>query len=157
MNRTVASSIVMILACAAHSGASSALEPVRIEHHATPALGEFTATGAIEDEGLATRDEALFAAIGSPTVGAGQFVYTFHGQLGSLTVRLQWLLTATEVPSIGHVDGRWVVISGTGAYAGLRGQGDYVATLDFLAMTRDAVFTGRLHCAEGRLAGLKIT
>ena len=137
--------VVALLVASAGSASAGMPRAVTIAHHATPTSGNFIASGAINEVGTVTREEAQFTAVNSPTVGTGQFVYTFHGQAGSLTVRLQWLLTATDVPSIGHVDGRWVVIDGTGAYSGMQGAGDYSATIDFVLMQRDAVFSGQVH------------
>ncbi len=69
---------------------------------------------------------------------------TFHGAQGSITVLLQTLLTPTEIPWILHEDGEWVVASGTGAYASLRGRGSFTATLNFLTGVT-SVFTGEVH------------
>ena len=133
------------VALSASPAAAVTPRDVTITNHSVPGSGTFVATGAIADFGDVIRDDAKFTAVGSPTVGTGQFTYTFVGRAGTFTVRLQWLLTATDDPTLGHIDGRWNLAGGTGAYAGLRGEGDYIATIDFIQMFRDAVFTGQLH------------
>jgi hypothetical protein len=78
-------------------------------------------------------------------VGTAQYVRTFIGQSGSLTIQLESMIRPTDVPSLWHEEGHWVVLSGTGAFAGLAGQGTEAGTRDFAAQSLDVVYTGQLH------------
>lgn len=139
--------LIPSLLCALVASPASAVTPrdVTITAHSVPGSGTFVSAGAIADTGAVIRDDAQFTAVNSPTVGTGQFTYTFVGRAGTFTLRLQWLLTATDDPTLGHIDGRWNLTRGTGAYAGLRGEGDYTATIDFVHMFRDDVYAGQVH------------
>src|SRR5437867_2287459 len=113
-------------------------QAVTITQHSSrgcPTPCTFVATGAISDSGFVTLDDEHDGALPSPVVGTAHVIRTFHGQAGTLTIRLETLLTLTAVPSIGQEQGRWVVVDGTGAYAGLSGEGKETGTRDFAAQT----------------------
>jgi hypothetical protein len=110
-----------------------------------PASCVFAATGAITDAGTVTTDFVRASALGSPTVGTAQYVKTFHGQAGSLTIRLESMITGTDDPTLFDEQGHWVIVSGTGAYSGLLGQGDESGVRDFANQSLDAVYTGQVH------------
>ena len=116
-----------------------------VQHSALNGPSTFVASGAISDAGNVTLDDGHASAIPSPVVGVAHLTRTYHGALGSLTLRLQTVLTATDVPWIWAEQGRWVIESGTGAYAGLRGTGLEEGARDFIAQTLDATFTGNVH------------
>lgn len=137
---------------AASAGPVAATQPqdVLIEAHTergcpTPASCIFTATGAITDSGTVTLDFVRATALPSPTVGTAQYVRTFHGQAGSLTILLNSMITFTDDPTLADEQGHWLIVSGTGAYAGLLGQGTESGVRDFVNQSLDAAYTGQVH------------
>ena len=136
----------------ANPGAAAAVQPeaVSIEAHSvrgcpTSTSCLFVASGAINDSGVISTDSFKATALSSPVVGTAQYVRTFIGQSGSLTIQLESMIRPTDVPSLWHEEGHWVVLSGTGAFAGLAGQGSEAGTRDFAAQSLDVVYTGQLH------------
>ena len=105
----------------------------------------FIATGAIEDSGTITLDFVRATALPSPTVGTAQYVRTFNGQAGSFTILLNSMITGTDNPALADERGHWLIVSGTGAYADLLGQGTESGIRDFVNQSLDAVYTGQVH------------
>jgi hypothetical protein len=137
---------------AAVTGPAAATQPqdVSIEAHTVrdcpgPGSCVFVATGAITDSGTVTTDFVRATALPSPTVGTAQYVRTFHGQLGSLTILLNSRITATNDPTLWDELGHWLIVSGSGAYSGLLGQGEESGIRDFANQSLDAVYTGQVH------------
>ena len=142
--------LVGLLAAVAGPLAATQPQDVSIEAHTergcpAPASCIFVATGAINDAGTVTLDFVRATALPSPTVGTAQYVRTFHGQAGSLTIRLNSMLTGTDDPTLADEQGHWVIVSGTGAYSGLLGQGEESGVRDFANQSLDAVYTGQIH------------
>jgi opacity protein-like surface antigen len=79
----------------------------------------WTSTGAFVDAG-SLADAGAFTAGSSSTFHTNR-LYT--GSDGSFTVRADVRLIPTSDPSVLDVEGRWAVLSGTGAYARLHGAG----------------------------------
>ena len=111
----------------------------------TPASCVFVATGAITDGGTVTTDSVQATALGSPIVGTAQYVRTFHGVAGSLTIRLNSMIAGTDDPTLFDEQGHWVIVSGTGAYSKLLGEGQESGIRDFTNQSLDAVYTGQVH------------
>jgi len=137
---------------ATSTGPVAAIQPedVSIDAHTErdcpgPAACVFTATGAITDFGTVTTDFVRATALPSPTVGTAQYVKTFHGQAGSLTILLNSRITSTNDPTLWNEQGHWLILSGTGAYARLLGQGEESGIRDFAKQSLDAVYTGQIH------------
>lgn len=105
----------------------------------------FVATGAIDDSGTVSSVLLIAAALPAPVVGTAQWLKTFEGQKGSFTIRLQSLVTfvgdSLQAPETGH----WVLVDGTGVYAGLLGQGAESGIRDYGAQSLDAILTGQVH------------
>jgi hypothetical protein len=110
-----------------------------------PSACVFTATGAINDDGTTTTRLVHAGALPSPTVGTAQYVKTFNGQAGSLTIHLDSMVTATNDPTLAEEQGHWVIVSGTGAYSGLVGQGEESGIRDYANNSLDAEYTGQVH------------
>jgi hypothetical protein len=96
--------------------------------------GTFTAEGAIEDEGTIDFTEDLSrafarAAFGAPTFGIVRAAEHFAGQKGIFDLQTLTKFTLTEVPNVRSVEGTWSVLSGTGDYATLHGQGEITGTI----------------------------
>jgi len=62
----------------------------------------FSMSGTLTDSGTVTLDDEHDGATPSPVVGTAHVIRTMHGQLGSLTVRLQTLLQPTADPVLFH-------------------------------------------------------
>src|ERR687898_1069604 len=93
--------------------------------------GTFVSAGAVNDAGPATATFTLVPASGGCGTLAGTHVFT--GSAGTLSVHTQALACPfpPTTPPRSFVRGEWEVVGGTGAYAGLRGQGRIFATGDF--------------------------
>ncbi len=100
------------------------------------AAGTFSMTGLISDTG--TCSEVFFMA-DDTTHG----VKTLVGSAGTIIIGYQALLTWT--PTTGTAAGKWVIVSGTGAYEKLHGVGDAYAELDLGDFTLWATYTGKAH------------
>jgi hypothetical protein len=113
----------------------------RVDLNTQPATGAWTATGRIADSG--TLFEPVLDAVG---VGSLQLHIerVFVGGQGSITIRIQSSLTGFA-QGIASFTGHWVVISGTGAYADLHGEGLRTATADVNAGIVTETLTGDVH------------
>jgi hypothetical protein len=107
------------------------------------AVGTFNASGLFADTGSAT--EVFFTADGSI-----HGVKTLVGDQGTITIRFQANLT-WKSDGTGEANGRYVIVSGTGAYAKLHGVGTTHATLSLDCIVPDcppnieAHYTGTGH------------
>ena len=101
------------------------------------AAGTFEATGLFTDAGKAS--EVFFIADG--TIHG---VKTLVSAAGTVTIRFQAQLTWTG-PTTGVAEGRFVIVSGTGAYLKLHGVGETYAELDLAAYHILARYTGTAH------------
>ena len=110
-----------------------------------PAGCTFAMSGVLTDSGPITTEFLRATALPSPVVGTAQYVRTFHGQQGSLTIRLESRITAGDEPFLVDEVGHWVLVSGTGAYDGLVGQGTEAGIRNFATNSLDAVYSGRVH------------
>jgi hypothetical protein len=150
LTSAVLSAIVALALAAPAPVPATQPQDVAIEAHTErdcprPASCVFAATGAITDFGTVTTNFVLAGALGSPIVGTAQYVKTFHGQAGSLSIRLNSMITGTDDPMLFDEQGHWVIVSGSGAYSGLLGQGDESGVRDFANQSLDAVYTGQIH------------
>ena len=98
-----------------------------------PFTGTWTATGALADSGTLVEPSVNF-------VGNGQLHIerVFTGTQGTITIRIQSTLVGP-----GTFTGYWVVVSGTGAYANLHGEGLRAATINAGIVTE--TLTGDVH------------
>jgi len=88
------------------------------------ATGSFSACCAISDKGVAEGQVTSFTQSGD--VGRFTATNTFHGSDGTIEISLD----GSTGPLSGGVhlaEGTWLVVSGTGAYAGMRGHGKFTA------------------------------
>lgn len=125
-------------------------EPVSIRVHMergcpAPDSCTFSASGAINDQGIVVADSIKAFALPSPVVGTAQYVRTFIGELGSITTRLESRIQPTDDPAVWHEEGRWVVVSATGMYAELDGWGNETGTRNFGIQSLDTAYTGYLR------------
>ena len=116
-----------------------------VQHSGLNGPNTFVATGAINDLGAVVLDSVRATALPSPVVGTAHYIRTYYGAEGTLTLQMQTLLQATEVPWLWAETGHWVIVEGTGAYAGLQGAGEESGIRDFSTQTLVAVFEGKVH------------
>jgi hypothetical protein len=116
--------------------------------------GTFNATDGISDTGTYTFAEDLrryftFGGIGAPTFGIVRSVQFFVGADGTFDLQNVIKFAVTDQPGVFSVTGTWTVLSGTGAYARLRGQGQLTGVIDASDRpeTFDFTFTGTVHFA----------
>ncbi len=96
---------------------------------ATHASGTFVACCAVNDSGTATADVTSFVPKRNGDEARFEATETFAGSQGTFTVALRG--TTGPLSSPNHIArGRWSVTGGTGAYAGLRGDGRFTAVTD---------------------------
>jgi len=105
----------------------------------------FTATGAIDDHGVIKLESVQAHALPSPVVGTAQYVRTFIGTKGSLTIRLESRIRPTDDPAVAREEGRWVVVSATGSYASLNGWGSESGSFNFETASLDVTYVGYVH------------
>ena len=104
--------------------------------------GTFSASGAVADSGTFTADLVAFGAGRSPMVGTGHYLVVFNGEKDSLTLRAQVVFRPTADPLVFEDVGRWVIVGGSGAYAGLHGEGTLAGVVDFRAGTATSTWQG---------------
>jgi hypothetical protein len=104
---------------------------------ADSAAGFFWTSGQFEDGG----DASEVFRIAADTIHGTK---TLVGEYGTITVNFQAQLTWTG-PTTGVAEGRWVIVSGTGAYEKLHGVGDTYAELDLATYTLWARYSGKTH------------
>ncbi|HEU5166869.1 MAG TPA: hypothetical protein VFU29_15070 [Chitinophagaceae bacterium] len=106
----------------------------------------FIASGAFNDAGTIIISDFLHEnALYSPVVGTFQWTRTFIGEHGSITIRLQSSVHVPEEPCVLNEAGHWIIIAGTGDYAGLQGEGDESGIRNPCESKLDAVYNGLVH------------
>jgi hypothetical protein len=97
----------------------------------TTQAGTFTSAGAVNDAGSAT---ATFSVVPhGPGRGLLTGTHVFTGSAGTITVETRAVVAPFPPPNPprSYAIGKWRVVGGTGAYAGLKGGGHIAATADF--------------------------
>jgi hypothetical protein len=103
----------------------------------------FIASGAINDAGTTIVSDFIHEnALYSPVVGTFQWTRTFIGAHGSITIRLQSSVHIPDAPCMLNEDGHWIIISATGDYEGLQGEGDESGIRNYCESKLDAVYKG---------------
>ena len=149
---SIAVAAVSLVVVGAAGPSASAAEPADVVIVAHTERGcpqpdscTFSASGAIVDAGLVAGVLVHAGAPNSPVTGTAQYDVALHGANGTLTVRLQARLSLTDVPWQLREEGEWVVVAGTGAYAGARGQGRTIGIRDYALQSLDLTYTGRVQ------------
>jgi hypothetical protein len=109
---------LVVLALVPAALPASATEAVTIETERQGfGSGTFSASGAIADAGTFT--------VQTPRGSPRNLITTetYVGDLGTFTLKRRISVTPTDDPNVRAVEGTWVMIDGTGAYAGLEGEG----------------------------------
>jgi hypothetical protein len=127
----------------ASTASAAAPQAVVIESTVTEFTPDFEGTwqssGVIADSGSFTEPFVRFtgSTLHSPVVQAFQAVLVFTGTQGTITVRQQVTFTAEAS------NGVWEVLSGSGAYQGVTGQG----TFEFV-FPNSLTFTGVMNLSR---------
>ena len=107
-----------------------------------PVPGTFSTSGAFADYGTLITEQRTTSALPSPFGVVTHLVLLFEGQQGTFTLRTQIIETVTNDPNIFADDGVWVIISGTGLYANLRGTGKIDGTVNDATNLITRIYTG---------------
>ncbi len=105
------------------------------------ATGTFAITGGFADSGQATE---TFTITGPAVDG----LKTVTGSQGTMTLHFAGTLAPTDNPDVMRVTGTWNLVSGTGAYSGITGQGTLDTTLNVKTGALHAVYTGTADVAS---------
>jgi hypothetical protein len=95
----------------------------------TSAAGTFVASGAVRDSGTVTVPEVTVVPLGNQDDGRLSGTEIYEGTLGTITTTFSGVAGPLTSP---HPAGRGTfrIVDGTGAYAGLRGQGTFAVVVD---------------------------
>jgi hypothetical protein len=127
----VLASVIVIVPIAA-SGDSAQRLYLGMSLHLTgqdTSAGTFVASGAVADSGTAAVDHLRISPIGNSGQGALSGVETYTGQLGTIVTRFEgnaFPLTSPHEVGLGHFE----ILSGTGQYLGLSGDGIFPIVVD---------------------------
>lgn len=138
MRRTFMNLAVSLIALGALTPPALAANPADFEVNVdfniyTEAVNHWRATGAIEDEGTIKHSHsevfkgATAAVTDTPQGAKGTFTWTFHSSFTE----------DPKFPGLLRRSGGWRMLSGTGEYEGISGQGNLTGTVNLI--------TGQLH------------
>jgi hypothetical protein len=113
--------------------------------------GSFSATGTFTDSGSLSSDQfRIKDALGHTALTTAERTWDFSGQSGSFTIATQDVVTFSG--ACAAIDGTWVVVSGTGAYASLHGAGKLSGTVCVVAFPSAAgnwTYRGAVNLGSG--------
>jgi hypothetical protein len=145
VKRIVMPGVILVTALIAYGPVAEASPPapvaITIEQQLTgptSAAGTFTAVGAFSDSGEYVEDFSLRPS------GTIQGTKTLTSQRGTMTLRSVAKLVFTG-PTTAVAEGRWVIVSGTGDFSRLHGQGSVTVSVDFATGTAVAIHEGEAH------------
>jgi len=155
---TSAMAIVFVLALTLAAGAVPAQAAPRSfvltadmqERGNNSADGTFTITGEFSDSGRVTETYKL----DGPTVDG---VKTINGSKGTIMLHFLGNIAPTEDSAVMHVTGTWDLLSGTGEYAGITGQGTIDTMLNIQTGVLHAVYTGTADLSAPGAVGMPRT
>jgi hypothetical protein len=110
-----------------------------------PPVFTWSSSGGISDAGDWVDGKFFWAAVRSPVVGTLHNELNLVGSKGTIKLRLDGLLTPTEIPDVLFLAGNWRVLSGTGEYANLRGEGTASVTFHFADSSAFGTFSGSVQ------------
>lgn len=143
---TLAVIATVAVAFAASSSASGSQDiTIQTSKAPGPVSGAFAATGAFVDSGAINNLTIGFSALGAPDFGITHVTILFIGDEGTFTLKAQIKETLTSDPNVLTDTGRWTIIAGTGAYAGLHGEGTVVGTVDDNVNLITRTYEGDVH------------
>lgn len=138
--------LVCILLALPATALATPPEPLTIEAELwmtgpNSAAGIFSTSGLFDDYGYDFGDASEVFFIAADTIHG---VKTLMGEYGTITLNFQAQLTWTS-ETTGFAEGRFVIVSGTGAYEKLHGVGETYAELDLATYHILATYTGKAH------------
>lgn len=143
---TVAVTATCAVALAASTSASAGQQvTIQTAKPPGPVSGTFSATGAFTDDGTINNLSIGFSALGAPTFGITHVTVLFTGDDGTFTLKAQITETLTANPQVLTDSGTWTIITGTGAYAHLHGQGTVTGTVDDSIPLISRTYAGEVH------------
>lgn len=134
--------LIAPLAATAGGGGRVMIAERNVFTSGTTQSGTFHMAGALSDSGSATATFTITPSGDSRAFIDGDHVLT--GQLGTLVVRTHAVVYPFPAPRA-FVEGKWTVVSGTGAYAGMKGGGTVRAVGDFTNFTATIVREGAIN------------
>jgi len=141
----------------AHVAPSSIPQPLTVT--ITKGFGDFTPGTFIASEGIADSGvyqllDAHDAALPSPVVGTGHDTFTLTGTRGTITMKSETVFRVVSFdPLVFGQDGHWRIVSGTGDYAKLKGEGEYHKLIDVALGQITITLTGRVHSGPFAFGG----
>jgi hypothetical protein len=128
----------LLMGAFASTGAATPPQPVTFSDQIGDGfVGTWSATGVVNDSGSLVEPSVRFVGNGEIHV-----VREMTGSSGTITMRFQSKVTSV-VGDVVTFEGQWVIVSGTGLYANLHGQGERTATLAGGVITE--TLTGQAH------------
>jgi hypothetical protein len=110
----------------------------------TSSAGTFVASGAVADSGTAAVDHLALVPIGHTDSARLSGNETFTSQNGTIVTRFDGIAFPLSKPhQVGK--GRFQIVSGTGAYAGLGGQGTFLIVVDPISNELVGTEEGDVH------------
>ena len=102
------------------------------------------ASGGVTDEGVWTDDRVIWGAVRSPVVGTLHDTFTLNGTNGTIKLSFDGLLKPTADPNLFQIEGHWRILSGTGLYNALVGQGSGTVIINFSESTATSTLWGQV-------------
>ena len=106
-------------------------------------VGTWEASGAIDDAGTFVFS-SVHARGNFTQVRTVHIVIEFTGAEGTFTARLQTRI-GIEPACVWPDNGHWVIVSGTGAYDGLKGTGSHASDVNVCTGSAPAEWDGSVH------------
>ena len=109
-----------------------------------PVPGTFSTSGAFVETGTLLTERRIVSAIPSPFGVISHLTLLLVGADGTFTIRAQILESVADDENIFAQSGTWVIVEGTGAYAGLHGNGSIEGTADHPNDLITRIYTGEV-------------
>jgi len=110
----------------------------------TSTAGTFVASGAVDDSGASTVKDLALEPFGHHDRARLSGEQTFSGALGTVTTRFEGVASDISQPHQ-YGQGRFRIVAATGAYAELRGKGEFTIVVDAVGNRLIGTETGRIR------------
>ena len=125
-----AAAAVSVVALAARGGDREILIGFELRFTGpTSTAGTFVASGAVDDAGASTVEGLALVPFGRHDQAKLSGTQTFAGAEGTIVTRFHGIASDISEPHQSG-EGRFWIVSGTGAYAGIRGGGRFTIVVD---------------------------
>jgi len=105
----------------------------------------WSGSGAIKDSGAWSDNKVIWGAVKSPVVGTLHNTLTLTGSGGTMKLNYNGVLSTTPDPNVYKIEGSWTIVSGTGKYKSMMGQGNGTVMINFSQSTANGTLTGKVH------------